>query len=209
MVIVARLFLIALLAAPTIGATGAAGAAAAQQTTADKKPPAGKPRLEAPGAVDVLAPPEITTPPAPAEVQPEPQLPDAPQPRPEKPPAEKAQKAAAALKTTPADPAAFRDRHIRLLFEPGLAALSLNSAETLDALVREGIPASVRIELLAYASKKDTSEADARRLSLKRAFSVRGYLMDKGIDGTRIDLRALGPAEKGPPERVDIEFLAP
>jgi outer membrane protein OmpA-like peptidoglycan-associated protein len=209
MVIVARLFLIALLAAPTIGAAGAAQETAPDKTASDKTAPDSKPRLEAPGAVDVLAPPEITTPPAPADVQPEPQLPDAPQPLPEKPPVEKAQKAPGASKTTPADPAAFRDRRIRLLFEPGLAALSLKSAEALDALAGEIIPASVRIELLAYASKKDASDADARRLSLKRAFSVRGYLMDKGVDGTRIDLRALGPAEKGPPERVDIEFLAP
>jgi outer membrane protein OmpA-like peptidoglycan-associated protein len=45
-------------------------------------------------------------------------------------------------------------------------------------------------------------------LSLTRALAVRAYLMDKGIADTRIDVRALGVAASGPPDRVDIRSLA-
>ena len=42
-----------------------------------------------------------------------------------------------------------------------------------------------------------------------RALAVRSYLMDAGIDATRIDVRALGAKyEAGPPDRVDIVSIA-
>ena len=47
----------------------------------------------------------------------------------------------------------------------------------------------------------------ANRIALKHALLVRDYLVGKGIDEARVIVRALGPAQNGPADRVDIEFL--
>ena len=63
----------------------------------------------------------------------------------------------------------------------------------------------VRLQLNAYASDKDSSASAARRLSLSRALAVRSFLIELGINSTRIDVRALGAkTETGFPDRVDL-----
>ena len=70
----------------------------------------------------------------------------------------------------------------------------------------------LRIQLWGYAKIADGSLSQARRLSLFRAFSVRSYLMKKGIRSTRIDIRALGnksgggKSGNGYANRVDVIF---
>ncbi len=70
----------------------------------------------------------------------------------------------------------------------------------------------LRIQLWGYAKIADGSLSQARRLSLFRAFSVRRYLMKKGIRSTRIDIRALGNKSdsgkfsNGYANRVDVIF---
>ncbi len=59
-----------------------------------------------------------------------------------------------------------------------------------------------RLQLKAYASGGTASAA--RRMSLNRALTVRSYLIAQGIRSTRIDVRALGIADEGPPDRVDL-----
>lgn len=62
----------------------------------------------------------------------------------------------------------------------------------------------IRVQLLAYASSADGSASSVRRKSLSRALSVREFLMDEGIQSTRIEVRALGDqSEGGNPDRVD------
>jgi outer membrane protein OmpA-like peptidoglycan-associated protein len=65
---------------------------------------------------------------------------------------------------------------------------------------------SQRIELRGYADAAGNNAGAARRVSLKRAVSVRRYLMDQGVRSTRIDVRALGDKDEtgGPPDRVDL-----
>lgn len=65
----------------------------------------------------------------------------------------------------------------------------------------------LRVQLLAYASSADGSASSVRRKSLSRALSVREFLMDQGIQSTRIEVRALGDqSEGGNPNRVDAIF---
>ena len=63
---------------------------------------------------------------------------------------------------------------------------------------------ALRVQLMAYASSADGSPSSVRRKSLSRALSVREFLMDQGIQSTRIEVRALGDkSENGEPDRVD------
>ena len=62
----------------------------------------------------------------------------------------------------------------------------------------------LRVQLMAYASSADGSPSSVRRKSLSRALSVREFLMDQGVQSTRIEVRALGDQnEGGEPDRVD------
>jgi outer membrane protein OmpA-like peptidoglycan-associated protein len=105
-----------------------------------------------------------------------------------------------------------------LVFAPETAALSAEAKATLKDLAAR-FPAhdeNVRLQLIAYASGEGMSASKARRLSLARALSVREYLIANGIEGTRMDVRALGdeagrlpngsPAGS-PANRVDIAMI--
>lgn len=101
-----------------------------------------------------------------------------------------------------------------LAFAPDSAALSGDAEGVLKDLARR-FPAkdeAVRLQLLAYAGGEDISASKARRLSLARALAVRSFLMANGIDGARMDVRALGDRIAGSPggspvDRVDIAMI--
>jgi outer membrane protein OmpA-like peptidoglycan-associated protein len=63
---------------------------------------------------------------------------------------------------------------------------------------------SARVQLDAFGGGRGDKSSDARRLSLKRALIVRQLLIDDGIPSERIDVHALGGADNGSPDRVDI-----
>lgn len=64
-----------------------------------------------------------------------------------------------------------------------------------------------RLAVHAYASGEDGSKTSARRISLSRALAVRSFLMDNGVEPTRVDVRALGlETDRKPLERVDLVF---
>jgi outer membrane protein OmpA-like peptidoglycan-associated protein len=69
--------------------------------------------------------------------------------------------------------------------------------------------ASSRIQLLAYGGAHGDKSSDARRLSLKRALSIRQVLIDDGVSPDRIDVRAMGGTDdSGPTDRVDVYIKA-
>jgi outer membrane protein OmpA-like peptidoglycan-associated protein len=74
-------------------------------------------------------------------------------------------------------------------------------ATVLDTLKSD---ATARLQIQAFASGGDDQGGQARRLSLSRALAVRGQLIEQGIAATRMDVRALGRTNDGPPDRVDI-----
>ncbi|MCZ4280829.1 OmpA family protein [Kiloniella laminariae] len=94
---------------------------------------------------------------------------------------------------------------MELTFAPELAELSPSAKDKLNKLADYMLENDTAvIQLLAYAGDNE-SNAQARRVSLSRALAVRGVLMDRGIQSTRMHVRALGNKTKdGNPDRVDI-----
>lgn len=75
------------------------------------------------------------------------------------------------------------------------------------ARLLEADPAA-RLRLNAYAPGEATEESKSRRLSLARALTLRGKLVDAGISSTRIEVRALGnKVPDGSADRVDVIVL--
>jgi outer membrane protein OmpA-like peptidoglycan-associated protein len=71
-----------------------------------------------------------------------------------------------------------------------------------------GADDSLRIQLIAYASRPGGSPSKARRLSLSRALSIRSLLINNGIDSDKMSIKALGNRiGTGPSNRVDIVLL--
>lgn len=66
-----------------------------------------------------------------------------------------------------------------------------------------------RIQLQAYGGTRGDKGSDARRLSLKRALSIRQVLIDDGVPAERIDVHAEGGVDdSGPTDRVDVYIKA-
>lgn len=67
-----------------------------------------------------------------------------------------------------------------------------------------------KIQIQAYASPVKDGVSSARKASLARALSVRTFLLGKGIDATRMDVRALGAeSDRDPMDRVDLIVFDP
>ncbi len=161
----------------------------------------------APAPVAAVAPPP-PPPPAPvATPAPPPPAPvAAPAPVPA-PPVTAAQAPAAAPAQTAAVPAARATGGALATIAFAAGSPELNDqgkaalGAVLDALKSDS---AARLQIQAFASGGDDQGGQARRLSLSRALAVRGQLIEQGIAATRMDVRALGRTNDGPPDRVDI-----
>jgi len=126
------------------------------------------------------------------------------------PPIVPAQPAAAAARAAENSAAMATPQDLRLIFFANSPALTLEATEQLEKLASALNGNSRRLELRSYAGSPDRAASDNRRLALKRALSVRSYLMERRIDAMRVDLHAIGSApDDGPPERVDVVLLKP
>ena len=94
-------------------------------------------------------------------------------------------------------------------FDSGQSTLPDTAQGDLDALAtRLRRDETLRVQLLAYADGPDDDANRARRLSLSRALAVRAYLIDKQIQSTRMDVRALGNrTSDSPKDRVDVVLV--
>jgi hypothetical protein len=64
---------------------------------------------------------------------------------------------------------------------------------------------SLHLQVLAYASGDDDEIGHARGVSLSRAIAMRNFLVENGLDLSRMDVRALGnTAQEDPADRVDL-----
>lgn len=69
---------------------------------------------------------------------------------------------------------------------------------------------ALRIQIQAFSSPDNNIRSSARRTALSRALSVREYLMGKGIEAQRMDIRALGmETDRDPLDRIDVIFFDP
>ena len=96
-----------------------------------------------------------------------------------------------------------------VVFSPGGSQLSPSAQKALDIIANElKSNEKIRMQLMAYAGESKMPASKARRLSLSRALAVRTYLIEKGVRGTRIDVRALGnKVSSGLPNRVDLRVI--
>jgi outer membrane protein OmpA-like peptidoglycan-associated protein len=96
----------------------------------------------------------------------------------------------------------------RLNFAAGSEEMDAAASALVDALVAENGSGARVVQVRAYAAGSGETNSAARRLSLKRAVAVRSYMIHKGMQAARIDVRALGPApDAGPADRVDIVIM--
>ncbi|MBN9498023.1 MAG: OmpA family protein [Alphaproteobacteria bacterium] len=154
-----------------------------------------------PAAVATPAPP----PPAPVAA-PAPAPVAAPAPAPA-PPVTAAQAPAAAPAQTAAVPAARATGGAlaTIAFAAGSPELNDQGKAALGPVIETlKSDSAARLQIQAFASGGDDQGGQARRLSLSRALAVRGQLIEQGIAATRMDVRALGRTNDGPPDRVDI-----
>lgn len=97
-------------------------------------------------------------------------------------------------------------------FMPGDQAVSAAIAARLDT---EVIPMlrdrpDLRIQIQAFSSPDNDIRSSARRTALARALSVREYLISKGVEAPRMDIRALGmETDRDPLDRIDLLFFDP
>lgn len=98
------------------------------------------------------------------------------------------------------------DNGVRLLFVDDRTALGETGERLLDTLAaRMEARTDLRLSVLAYAGGTPDTASRSRLLSLQRGLAVRNYLFDRGVRGSRIDIRALGNTfADGPAERVDL-----
>jgi outer membrane protein OmpA-like peptidoglycan-associated protein len=111
---------------------------------------------------------------------------------------------AAAPATLPGKPAVVQ-------FAKGEIELPPAARATLDRLAAAmGADGTLRLVIDAHASGDPGDPVAARRVSLQRAVAMRSYLIDKGVAGMRMDVRALGDTAggDGPIDRVDLSLVA-
>ena len=96
-------------------------------------------------------------------------------------------------------------------FKPGVTELGGGAQPALDSLATRMLAnPELRVELISHAVGPADQAMEARRVSLARAVAVRAYLVDKGVQGVRIVVRALGnQADKGPiDDKVDLQVVS-
>ncbi len=84
---------------------------------------------------------------------------------------------------------------VRFNFPAGQSGLPDGSTQSLDAIVGylKNNP-EARIQVASHTNGAGDDNQD-RRMSLSQALAVRTYLVDKGIDESRMDIRALGSSQ--------------
>jgi outer membrane protein OmpA-like peptidoglycan-associated protein len=99
-------------------------------------------------------------------------------------------------------------RQSAILFNTGTTELPAETFETIRVLagtLNRGLSAGAsRVQLMAFGGGRGDKSSDARRLSLKRALVLRQILIEDGVSADRIDVRAMGGADSGPADRVDV-----
>lgn len=96
-------------------------------------------------------------------------------------------------------------------FEPGETNLSVGNEAQLDKALVESLKnkSRDRLQIVSWASPTDGKETSARRTALARALSIRAYLISKGIDAARMDVRAMGiqTDSKAAADQVDMILI--
>jgi outer membrane protein OmpA-like peptidoglycan-associated protein len=96
-------------------------------------------------------------------------------------------------------------------FRPGITDLGTGAQPVLDALANRLLAnQQLRVQLVSHATGAADDAMEARRVSLARAVAVRGYLVGKGVQSQRIDVRTLGNhVDSGPvADQLDLVVVS-
>jgi outer membrane protein OmpA-like peptidoglycan-associated protein len=100
------------------------------------------------------------------------------------------------------------DGRFNIAFQSNAIDLPVTSYGDVDSGVVNALRAdsNARVQIVAYASAPDGKDTTAKRTSLARALSIRSYMISKGIDATRVDVRAMGLQQdsKALPDQVQM-----
>ncbi|HEY0901099.1 MAG TPA: hypothetical protein VGD95_03140, partial [Micavibrio sp.] len=102
--------------------------------------------------------------------------------------------------------------YVSVPFKEGLTAIDGSITSEIEKRVLPIMNANPgwKLQIQAFASPVKDGASSARKASLARALSVRTYLLGKGIDATRMDVRALGAeSDRDPMDRVDLIVFDP
>jgi outer membrane protein OmpA-like peptidoglycan-associated protein len=108
-------------------------------------------------------------------------------------------------------PTASPDQITTVRYEPGASDLSADAQAALDKVAAAlAADPKARLQLVAYASGSAADMVAARRISLTRAVQMRAYLIAKGVQSIRMEVRALGDQNvgTGPADRVDLVIVS-
>lgn len=100
---------------------------------------------------------------------------------------------------------------IRMNYAQGGSGLDIQKTSLLK---EKAVPfilgqARARIQIVSFATAFDTGQSSDRRMALKRALEVRQFLIDEGVEPSRIDVRALGDnAQDNQRDRIDLVFVS-
>ena len=119
------------------------------------------------------------------------------------------------LDRTPRPPPGGENHESAFVTVPFMPGDEKASGDVIKRLEAEVIPLlkanpGWRVQIQAFSSPDNEVRSSARRTALTRALSVREYLMEKGIDAPRMDIRALGmETDRDPLDRIDLVFFDP
>ncbi len=118
------------------------------------------------------------------------------------------EKSSASTRNNRHSPPSSQPADMTLSFDPTAGALAPEQEATLNGLA-DKIKAAPgqRLQLRAFATDANQDASNARRLSLSRGLAVRAYLIEKGVDPTAIDVRALGFNTDKPADMVEIVLV--
>jgi outer membrane protein OmpA-like peptidoglycan-associated protein len=162
-------------------------------------PPAEKPAVPKPAPVAAMAPPPppVIAAPTPPQAPAAPALPQ--------------QTAMVAVPRAVGVPPAASGPVTTIRYEPGASELPADAQAALDKVAAAlAADPKARLQLVAYASGSAADPVAARRISLTRAVQMRTYLIAKGVQSVRMEVRALGDQNvgAGPADRVDLVIVA-
>lgn len=104
-------------------------------------------------------------------------------------------------------PAKSSPDKIVMNFKEGLSELDEEQKSLIDNDLLAILTAdqATRVQIVAYAEATADGQSSARRVSLSRALSIRAYLLEKGLEAQRMDIRAMGNnTAETPVDRVDL-----
>ena len=98
------------------------------------------------------------------------------------------------------------DGQIRIPYEEESAVIPETIKGRIVGLIEKmNADYSLHLQVLAYARGDDDEIGRARGVSLARALAMRNFLVENGLDLSRMDVRALGnTAQEDPGDRVDL-----